>query len=307
MTALDAVIAQTEQVVDSPAIGAILGGLLILGAGLASLTFWWAYLAGQVKFPDRSFPLVSPLPDETAANGPASSSPLPEAAPVPEGAPIPPAAYLMAVGWIAVVLTLKIAGGNAPPRELTAGQLILGLLMELGLQVLVYIVLLAALVSGPAGAPWKTRKLGKDLLVGLLGFIAAVGPVLMVMLMMKDQRTSESEHQFLRILRDADSTSVIGLICLSAAVIAPLSEELTYRVTLMGGAEQFFGRFPALIVSSVIFAAVHGFPDMVALLPLALILGWIYQTTRSYAAIVTTHALFNAFNLGVVLLQTWLT
>lgn len=300
MTALDAVLAQAEPMVETPPVGAVVGFLLIVGAGLASLTFWWAYLAGQVRFPTEAFTLALPDPDEAPSEEQAAVPALPEAAPVP------PAAYLMAVGWIAVVLTLKIAGGTAPPRDMTASQLILGLTMELGLQILVYIVLLAALVSGPTGAPWKTRNLGKELLTGLLGFIAAVGPVLAVMLIMKDQRTSESEHQFLRILRDADSTSVIGLICLSAAVIAPLSEELTYRVTLMGGAEQFLGRFPALLVSSLIFAAVHGFPDMVALLPLALILGWIYQTTRSYVAIVTTHAAFNAFNLGVVLLQTWL-
>jgi len=302
--ALDSVLAQTGQIAEDPSTGAVLGGLLIITAGIASLSFWWAFLARQIKLPDLDArPPSADGESLPAAEGTADGTDEPAAA----GSAIPPAAYLMAVGWIAVVLTLKIAGGMAPERpDPTIGQLLLGLTMELGLQVLVYVILLVALISGPAGAPWKTRNLGKEILIGLAGFIAAIGPVLLIMLMMKDQRTNETEHQFLRILRDADSTSVIGLICLSAAVIAPLSEELTYRVTLMGGAEQFFGRIPALIGASVVFAAVHGFPDMVALLPLALILGWIYQTTRSYVAIVTTHAAFNAFNLGVVLLQTWL-
>ncbi len=64
--------------------------------------------------------------------------------------------------------------------------------------------------------------------------------------------------------------------------------------------------FIFIAINALLFAVIHGFPDMIALVPLALILGWIYQRTQSYIAIVTTHAAFNTFNLTMVLVQTWL-
>jgi membrane protease YdiL (CAAX protease family) len=52
----------------------------------------------------------------------------------------------------------------------------------------------------------------------------------------------------------------------------------------------------------VIFAAVHRLPDAIPLLPLALVLGYVYQQRRSFLSIVLLHMLFNAANLILAVL-----
>ena len=320
------------QLAGLPAPGVIAGVVLTIAAGLASVAFWAALLGGLISVPEQIDD--TPSDPERLSKGPALALEEPEILTVPIHEPsetseerendesasgsavadpstsrLPPAALLLAIGWIGLVLLLKLAsaGEAPPPSDLTAGKLMIGMLVELGIQLLVFVVLFAAVVSGPGGAPWRTGPLRKEMRLGLGGFLAAVGPVLAVLILMRTFRTDDAEHLFLRILRQADSGPLIALIVLSAGIIAPLSEELTYRVTLQGGTEPYLGRGLALIGSAVLFSMVHGFPDMVALLPLALTLGWIYQRTRSYVAIVTAHAAFNLFNLAVVLMQTWWT
>lgn len=318
------------QLTELPAPGVIAGVVMTLTAGLASFAFWGGLLGGRVPLPD-SVDDSSPASDRPS-NGQELPSEDPEILTPPVLDPLeipergedgsgsaafvdetskphlPPAALLLAIGWTVVVLLLKLAAeGGAPLRDPTPSRLMMGMLLELGVQLLVFIVLFAAVVSGPAGAPWRTGTLRRELRLGLGGFLAAVGPVLTILILMRSFRTDDAEHPFLRILRQADSSPLIALIILSAGIVAPLSEELTYRVTLQGGTEPYVGRGVALLGSAVLFSMVHGFPDMVALLPLALILGWIYQRTRSYVAVVTAHAVFNLFNLAVVLVQTWWT
>jgi membrane protease YdiL (CAAX protease family) len=53
----------------------------------------------------------------------------------------------------------------------------------------------------------------------------------------------------------------------------------------------------------MIFSVVHGVPDCFPLFPLALILGFVYHRTRSFLAVVVLHALFNATNLTLSVLN----
>ena len=57
-----------------------------------------------------------------------------------------------------------------------------------------------------------------------------------------------------------------------------------------------------MIVSSVIFAFAHGFPDSIALLPLAFVLAYTYSRRRSYRTVVLVHFLFNLFNMVLAVL-----
>jgi len=53
---------------------------------------------------------------------------------------------------------------------------------------------------------------------------------------------------------------------------------------------------------SLIFAAVHRLPDAIPLLPLALVLGYVYQQRRCFLSVVLLHMLFNAANLILAVL-----
>ena len=93
---------------------------------------------------------------------------------------------------------------------------------------------------------------------------------------------------------------------LTAVVLAPLLEELQYRVILQSWLVERLGPFVgvALVVRRSSRCCTAG--GMVwRLIPLAAILGWTYHRTRSYLTVVTAHALFNALNLALAATSTW--
>ena len=101
---------------------------------------------------------------------------------------------------------------------------------------------------------------------------------------------------------EQQSIPLVALMSASAVIMAPIEEELLYRVIFQGTLQRHVSPLGSILISSVIFSSVHGFPDAFGLFPLALILGYLYWRTGSYLTIVTTHAMFN----GVTLLLTLL-
>ena len=92
-----------------------------------------------------------------------------------------------------------------------------------------------------------------------------------------------------------DGFALVGAAVL-ATILAPLTEELMYRVTLQEGLEKFAPGNASIWLTALLFAGVHsvnGRPDALPLFPLALILGYVYRQTHSYVAVFTLHALFN--------------
>ena len=88
---------------------------------------------------------------------------------------------------------------------------------------------------------------------------------------------------------------------LAAIVLAPLVEELVFRVVLQTALIDWIGPGQAVCGVALLFAAIHGWPDMLPLIPLALILGTHYALRRSYVTVVLIHMLFNASNLLLAL------
>lgn len=111
------------------------------------------------------------------------------------------------------------------------------------------------------------------------------------------------QHPFLEMMESDVGTAVLGLIALTAVVLAPIVEELQFRVVILGGIAQLGRPWLALVVSSVLFAFAHGFPDSLALLPLAFALGYAYLRRRSYITVMLVHFLFNAFNMVLAFLS----
>ena len=88
-----------------------------------------------------------------------------------------------------------------------------------------------------------------------------------------------------------------------AVIIAPVAEEVIFRGYLYGVIRRFGGRIPALLTSSLLFAAIHvHLPSMPGLLILAVILCLLYERTGSLWAPITMHALFNAATIATLIL-----
>lgn len=132
---------------------------------------------------------------------------------------------------------------------------------------------------------------------GVIGFLAAFIPVYAVMFATSPLRSEETLHPLLRLLQEQGLRPEMLWVAFVAVVVAPLQEELLFRVVLQTWLERFLSGTGAIVVTAVLFSAVHGFPDALGILPLALVLGYVYRQRRSYLAVVLLHAFFNAYNL----------
>ncbi|MCA9112474.1 MAG: CPBP family intramembrane metalloprotease [Planctomycetaceae bacterium] len=145
--------------------------------------------------------------------------------------------------------------------------------------------------------------LNRQLSEGTQAFLASLGPVFLLLLATSWLRTDENMHPFLKLLVDEPTPDTLGWILLAAVILAPVKEELLFRVVLQDGLARRIGAAPAISIVAVLFCAVHGFPDSLALLPLAVILGYLYHKRQSAISVITTHALFNLTNLALLLLD----
>lgn len=143
-----------------------------------------------------------------------------------------------------------------------------------------------------------TDRLPLHLRNGLVTVTAAWLPVFATILLTLPLRTAERQHSVLQLLEMRSSLEIYAWAVLSAVVVAPLFEELVFRVILQTSLERFAGR-AAIPIAAVLFAGVHRFPDSLAIVPLALVLGDAYQRRRSYWEIVAAHGAFNAVMLGL--------
>ena len=86
-------------------------------------------------------------------------------------------------------------------------------------------------------------------------------------------------------------------------VLAPLGEELCFRYVIFKNLEHRAGPFPALLLTSFLFAGVHfNLQVMPSLFLLGLWLGTLYRRTGSLLAPVIAHSLFNAVSFTLICL-----
>ncbi len=88
---------------------------------------------------------------------------------------------------------------------------------------------------------------------------------------------------------------------LSVGVMAPLCEELLFRGYLFHAVNQKYGTWPSVIITSFIFAAIHG--QWFQLLPLFMagfFLNAFYLHSRSLIATVFMHSAWNTFSLYLI-------
>ncbi len=88
-----------------------------------------------------------------------------------------------------------------------------------------------------------------------------------------------------------------------AVIMAPVAEEVIFRGYFYGVIRSYGGRLPALLTSSLLFAAIHvHLPSLLGLGILAIILCLVYERTGSLWASMTMHAAFNASTIVVLIL-----
>src|SRR5438067_13690672 len=91
------------------------------------------------------------------------------------------------------------------------------------------------------------------------------------------------------------------IIILLATAVAPIAEEYILRFFLYGVIRRYLGRSIGLIVSALLFAAVHAhLPSFAPLFVLAACFTLAYEWSGSLLVSMTMHAIFNAISLLVL-------
>jgi hypothetical protein len=243
-----------------------------------------------------------------------------------EGTPhrVPPIAFMIALGWLILMAGASLGTEPAPEKEtLTLYELWIECAVQLGVTTIVasaYVFSRRPDSSRPAAdlspapespkdslgddllappAPPKNRILPDDwphhLAVGLTVGLAALLPTSLLGQILAPDRETGDTHILLRTLAGKGWDYLLPII-IAAAILAPLLEELLFRVIIQGWFADRIGKL-AIPLTAGVFALVHRTSDAALLVPLALILGTLFEYRRSYLEVVAAHAAFNGANL----------
>ena len=95
----------------------------------------------------------------------------------------------------------------------------------------------------------------------------------------------------------------IFLLAIVVIVGAPIVEEIVYRGVVQPGLVSSWGRSVGILVTAVLFAAIHMQPvEFPGLFAFALVLGWARHSTGTIGTSIVTHMAFNATGLALVVL-----
>ena len=198
--------------------------------------------------------------------------------------------YRPVPGWSLIVfgLALPVIGYAVvrllPNREMMT---VLGAFFLIGLLAVIVAVAPLGKAAFPAlglrPANWKYPVLGA---FGTLFLSVAVSQIGI---------EPQGMKQVIEVVREPHEL-ILSLLLLS--VLAPIVEELVFRGLLYGWIAGRWGGTPALIVSSLAFAAAHWEPaHIILVLPLGFLFGWLRRRTDSLLPSLFSHVVNNGFAL----------
>jgi membrane protease YdiL (CAAX protease family) len=207
-------------------------------------------------------------------------------------------------GW-----SLLVFGAVALAVGVAAALLLRGLLLTDRGELLASGLLYA---GGLLGVAVGVAPLGRDAvpalaLRGARWRIVLLGGVATVLLSIGVSLISPELQGMKDVERIVRAPNAFGLSLLFLGLLAPVVEELTFRGMLYGWLEGRWGWRPAFWVSSLAFAVAHyqwtaeGWAQLayaLAVLPLALLFGWLRRRTGSLLPSIVAHMANNSFAVG---------
>jgi membrane protease YdiL (CAAX protease family) len=109
-------------------------------------------------------------------------------------------------------------------------------------------------------------------------------------------------QDLLAVFDGVKSQPLLAAMLFIACVLAPLNEELLFRGAIFRFCRQRFGRSIALLISGVLFGALHGnWASFVPLAVLGAVLALAYERTGDIRVPIVAHGLFNLNTLVILL------
>jgi membrane protease YdiL (CAAX protease family) len=287
-------------------LAALLGVMLLLSG---SVFIWGVVIMRWRRRKPLEFPWFGPLTTRKSPEQQGEVGELPEDSEV--GGPTPPdlsppslsglaPAGALALFWLGIALLSQYGpaqAGAAVEGNLDAIRMsLVGTAVESLITIGLLLSLLVMFILSRRDEPireqlgFSGKRLGEQFLTGGLGFVAALLPVYAAIAASIPLRTVDKMHPFLQIAQDSPQFIELFLVVLTAVLLAPVKEELIFRVVLQPLLEHFLPAKVAIAFVAFLFAAVHHFPDSISILPLGLILGLVFHKTRSSLAVMTLHS-----------------
>lgn len=211
--------------------------------------------------------------------------------------------------WTALLLVLLMvtsqlipSNGLAKRPSMSPTELAVYLLFSGGLIALLWGILAT---SGRSSHEYGVifQEFASQVRDGVDGFYLALLPTGILMIATSAIRNTDNQNPLLTLLSDSDHIGTVLGIFASAVIFAPLYEELAFRVILQGWLSTVLNPTSAILIVAIVFAAVHGYTDGIALLPLAGLLGYVFYRRHSYVSVLVIHGLFNGTMLVLAILS----
>lgn len=222
---------------------------------------------------------------------------------VPWGAP---EGFLLLVAcaaqFICALWQLQSGSSDEHPPLLLVIAAQLSLLIDLSLPIMLLVTRGAQLYQ----MGLHCSHFGRNVLAGLGACVLAFLPV-MILFQASSTVFEPRRHPLEVFVRSSPTLEHILLSTLFAVVLAPFLEELLFRGILLLWLRRLFGPWPAILLSSAVFAVLHvdAWPAPIPLFVLALFLGYLTYRTSSLVAPIVLHATFNGVSMLVLVLQVF--
>ncbi|PSB29333.1 CPBP family intramembrane glutamic endopeptidase [Stenomitos frigidus] len=168
------------------------------------------------------------------------------------------------------------------------------LLLAAGGLVVLYVSVRAFL---PLPEGWFQVKLrGKWLLWGLGGYFAALPLVILISLLNQQIWQGQGgSNPILPIALEGKDNGALILFFVTAAIAAPLFEEILFRGFLLPSLTRYMPVWGAITLSSFIFALAHlSLSEVLPLMVLGMVLGFVYSRSRNLLSSMLLHSLWNS-------------
>jgi membrane protease YdiL (CAAX protease family) len=211
---------------------------------------------------------------------------------------------LMSLIFMAFGTTAVLMGGEKE-GSITANALVVNIVMFGG-----FVGMVCAIVGGRARLAtwlglrwaqwWHLLWFGPLVVVSMWGVMGGL-QVSGYLAWMEEYAGTPSMQESVELMKKSQDTVVVGLMAFSAAIVAPLAEEIIFRGYLYPVAKKWSGKWAAVIFSALWFSACHGnVPLVLPLFLLGIILALAYEKTGSIWAPIGIHFFFNS---ATVLIQ----
>jgi membrane protease YdiL (CAAX protease family) len=149
----------------------------------------------------------------------------------------------------------------------------------------------------PLPEDWFRFRLGgKWFLWGLGGYCVAL-PIVVVVSLINQQlwRGQGGSNPLLQLALESQDTVALGIFFSTAAIAAPIFEELLFRGFLLPSLTRYLPVWGSILASAFLFAAAHlSLSEILPLFALGIVLGTVYTRSRNLLAPMLLHSLWNS-------------